>query len=221
MDNGIILKLAKDNPGMSDIDRLVNIYHLLSHVLVFDVPGDVVELGCHAGKTSVFLQMLIEHFAPDRELHLYDSFQGFPPRGPHDDYLEGYLDCDLHEGDFKATEGEVQETFRKWKQREASIHAGWFQDTLPHELPEQIAFAYLDSDLYDSIMISLESVYPRLSTKAVLMIDDYCDLERNTRAWPGLPGVKKACDEFFRDKPEQMYVLAGFGDLALGYMRKV
>lgn len=212
MDNTIILKLAEDNPDMSDVDRLANIYHMLSQVLVFDVPGSVVEVGCNVGKTSVFLQMIIERLAPDYELHLYDSFQGLPARGPYDDYL--------NQGDCLATKEQVLRTFHKWNQKEPFIHEGWFKNTLSQTLPERIAFAYLDSDFYDSILVSLQQVYPRLSPKAIVMIDDYCDLERNPKAWSGLPGVKKACDDFFCNKPEQVYVLAGSGDLTMGYFRK-
>jgi O-methyltransferase len=66
MDNGIIYKIAAGNTAMCDVDRLVNIYWALSSVLTAPVPGEIVELGCNAGKTSVYLQMLIQHFDPTR-----------------------------------------------------------------------------------------------------------------------------------------------------------
>jgi hypothetical protein len=34
------------------------------------------------------------------------------------------------------------------------------------------------------------------------------------------PGAKKACDEFFADKPEDVSVLVGAHNLAFGYFRK-
>ncbi len=82
MDNEAILEIAEKNAWMTDVDRLVNLYWALSQVLVFEVEGDIVELGCHAGGTSVFLQMIIDHFDPLRQLHVYDSFQGLPEPGP-------------------------------------------------------------------------------------------------------------------------------------------
>ena len=155
MDPRVLMKLAESNRQMTDYDQMVHIYHLLSQVLVFNVPGAVVELGCHEGKTSVFLQMIIDYFTPDRELHVYDSFQGMPTRGPDDIFLD--------EGELKVSKEQVEEVFRKWGQKLPSIHAGWFKDILPSSLPSTIAFAYLDGDYYDSILTSLEHVYPRQS----------------------------------------------------------
>jgi O-methyltransferase len=208
----MIFRLAEDNADMGDIDRLVNIYWALSSVLISGVPGDIVEVGCNVGKTSVFLRMVMDHFAPERELHVYDSFQGLPAPGEHDAYLK--------EGECTATVEQLRETFRTWGVEPPTIHEGWFDRTLPTRLPERIAFGYLDGDFYESTKISLEHVYPRLADKAVIIVDDYCDAEKNERAFDLLPGPKAACDEFFRDKPEKVSVLVGVGDLAFGYFRK-
>lgn len=241
MDNSIILKLAADNPNASGIDRLVNIYHLLSQILVFKVPGAIIEIGCNAGKTSVFLRMVIDHFAPDRELHVYDSFQGLPQKSHYDHLVKDtalvvkqkFVDDAARSGlnisydetltaaGLKATQQQLEDNFHHWKLTLPAIHAGWFEDTFPYSLPHSIAFAYLDSDFYDSILGSLEHIYPRLPLNAVVVIDDYCDLEKNPRAWSGLPGVKKACDIFFLDKPEKIHVLVGSDDLTMGYFRKL
>jgi O-methyltransferase len=212
VDNQVIFRLAADNADMGDIDRLVNIYWALSSVLVQGVPGDIVEVGCNVGKTSVFLKMLIDHFAADRELHVYDSFHGLPAPGEQDAYLK--------EGECPATVDQLLETFRTWDLAPPTIHEGWFHETLPAQLPDQIAFGYLDGDFYESTLTSLEHVYPRLVSDAVIIVDDYCDAEKNGRAFDLLPGPKIACDEFFRDKPEKMSVLVGVGDLAFGYIRK-
>jgi O-methyltransferase len=69
-------------------------------------------------------------------------------------------------------------------------------------------------------MVSLEQVYPLLSPGAVVIVDDYCDSAKNPNAFAGFPGPKKACDEFFADKPERISVLVGPGDMAAGYFRK-
>lgn len=82
-----IYELADENANMTDVQRLTTIYWTLSQVLMFGVPGDVVELGCNAGLTSVYLQMLIDEFDPSRTLHVYDSFAGLPACGPEDRYL--------------------------------------------------------------------------------------------------------------------------------------
>jgi O-methyltransferase len=241
MDNSIILKLTMDNPNATGVDRLVNIYHLLSQILVFKVPGAIIELGCNEGKTSLFLRMIIDHFAPDRELHVYDSFQGLPQKSQYDHLAEDTAlvtkqkfaedaarsglnmsyDETLTAGGLKAIQQQLEDNFQRWKLTPPIIHAGWFENTLPYYLPQSIAFAYLDSDFYDSILVSLEHIYPRLSPNAIVIVDDYCDSEKNPHAWSGLPGVKKACDFFLLEKPEKMYVLVGSDDLTIGYFRKL
>ena len=77
---------------------------------------------------------------------------------------------------------------------------------------------HLDGDFYSSIIESLTYVYPKLSKGAIVVIDDYCDPEiHNVNNI--LPGVKKACDEFFKDKKEKVDVLIA-GCESHGYFRK-
>ncbi|MGI5169455.1 TylF/MycF/NovP-related O-methyltransferase [Spirillospora sp. CA-253888] len=213
MDNDVILALASENPGMGGVDQLVNIYWALSGVLAAGVPGAVVEVGCHEGRTSVFLRKVADHFAPGRELHVYDSFEGLPPPGPNDtDYSSP--------GQLRTRVEDLTRTFARWDAEPPHVHAGWFADTLPRELPDRVCFAYVDGDLYESIRTALTELYPRLSPGAIVIVDDYCDEVRSPRAFAGFPGVKKACDEFFADKPERISVLVGTGKLAFGYFRK-
>ncbi|MBB5801940.1 O-methyltransferase [Saccharothrix ecbatanensis] len=196
----------------SSMDHLNAIYWSLSSVLLYNRPGAVLEVGCNAGHTSVWLQRVIQDFAPERELHLFDSFAGLPTPGQHDVLLG--------DGDLVVTEEQVKENFADWDLPTPAIHAGWFVDTLPSYCPRQVAFAYLDGDYYESILTSLEYVYPRLVPGGVILIDDYCDAEQNPRAWDGFPGVKMACDDYFRGRPNPVEVLAGSARLAVGAIRK-
>jgi O-methyltransferase len=212
LDNNIIFKIAERNCWMSDVDRLVNLYWAFGQALHFGVEGDVVEIGCHAGGTSVFLQMLIDNFAPGRTLHLYDSFQGMPEPGPKDAYLV--------KGDRPSTIDQVHQCFADFGMPVPEIHPGWFKDTLPGQLPAKIAAAYLDGDFYDSIMISLSEVWPRLSPNGIIIVDDYADLERAPNAFAKLPGVKLACDDFFAGRDAKPFVLVGGETLAFAGIRK-
>ena len=83
----------------------------------------------------------------------------------------------------------------------------------------ELLFAYLDGDFYDSILISLQYVYPKLTAGAVCLIDDYCDPQINPKGWNRLPGVKKACDEYLRDKPEKIEFIYS-GPYSHGFFRK-
>lgn len=142
-------------------------------------------------------------FDTTKELHVYDSFDGLPAARTEDG-------TSYKKGGLATTEDILIENFRVHDLELPDIHKGWFQDTLPEGLPKSICFAYLDGDLYDSIMVSLNYVYPRLSRGAVCLVDDYCDTSINPGGWNHLPGVKKACDDFLSDKPERMvYIYSG------------
>ena len=196
---------------MVNIEETININHLLNHVVWSDIPGDVVELGCHEGYTSITIQKTLDQSNSNKRLHVYDSFEGVPLP----DKVDGTF---LKRGDCDTTRDRLVNNFRMFGVRLPEIHAGWFKDTLPTQLPEKICFAHLDGDLYSSITESLENVYPRLSRGAIVVVDDYTDPEVHS-IHNILPGVKKACDDFFRDKKEKVNVLIA-GERSHGYFRK-
>jgi len=175
-----------------DPGRMFGIYHLLSQVIVYGVPGDVVEFGCNKGHTSVLLAKTLVSLGAQRDhaLALYDSFQGMPAftdrdAGTHPDLIVP--------GALKASPQQVIDHFKARGCKECpKIHEGWFQDTIPRKLPEEIAFALLDGDLYESIHHCLRFVWRRMAPGGIVVIDDY--------GHPGIPGCKLAADEFFADK---------------------
>ncbi len=59
------------------------------------------------------------------------------------------------------------------------------------KLPDEISVLRLDTDWYESTKFELETLYPRLSQRGVLIIDDYGYWE----------GARKAVDEFFLKMP--------------------
>lgn len=213
IDLRVVYRLAAANSDMTDIERLTNLFAFASRTLESNVEGDVVEIGCNRGYTSVFLQQIIasQSLLP-RTLHVYDSFEGLPEAGPDDQYLS---DVDL-----SVSVDDLKRVFRQFDTHLPCIHKGWFADTLPKELPRSIAFAYLDGDYYESTLQSLKTVVPRLSAGGVAIVDDYADLELAPRAWDGLPGVKRACDEYFATSSLSVQPLVGSGDLSFGLIRR-
>jgi hypothetical protein len=65
------------------------------------------------------------------------------------------------------------------------------EDTIPKVLPGLIALLRLDTDWYESTRHELEHLYPLLSKRGVLIIDDYGH-------WLG---ARKATDEFWQTLP--------------------
>ncbi len=201
---------------MTNVEQRMNLYHFIAQVLAYGVPGDLVELGCNAGESSVLIRKVMDTFDAGRKFHVYDSFEGLPPKSSED----GQSVLGFEGGALKTARESLFENFRRYSLQLPEIHQGWFEDTLPTELPDEICFAYLDGDFYQSILVSLQHVYPRLSRGAICLIDDYADPSIYPDCWNELPGVKKACDEFFADKPEKVaYIYSGH--YSHGYFRKL
>lgn len=224
------------NTGMSPCQttfKWLSIYHLLSGVLAHGVEGDVCELGCNEGHTSILIARVLEYYNSDKQLHLYDGFMGMQAAGSQDTNKEleaamshttakllaqigGGAEVLEHnhwlpEGCLKVDPASVLEKFRTNGLPEPHIHAGWVQETVPNQLPDTIAFALLDTDFYDPLKHSIEHVYPKMSRGGVIVIDDY--------GWDHLPGAKMAIDEYMADKPEKTQFLPCM-DGTSGYIRK-
>lgn len=51
----------------SNIEQAVNIYHLLTQVILLDIPGDIVELGCYDGTTSILMQKTLDQLSSKKK----------------------------------------------------------------------------------------------------------------------------------------------------------
>lgn len=195
-----------------DADRLGYVRAELERVVAERVPGAVVELGCFRGAMTLWMRAVLDALGDDRPIHAFDSFRGLPGTTEEDEII-------LPTGVLAATLEDVLATFAQWGRTPPILHPGWFEETLPGELPDRLAFAYLDGDLYSSTVISLAECVPRLARSGALILDDYADQQANPRAVVKLPGVKLACDEYF-GASSPIDVLVGEGDLAFGrYVR--
>ena len=163
------------------------------------IPGDVVELGCNCGTTSVFIAKLLERRGESRAYHVYDSFAGLPPSGPED---LGPESPDLPAGTFMVARADFARNLRDAGVAGLpQIHERPFDRLDPGDLPNAISFAFLDGDLYESILTSLELVYPRLPQGGAIVVDDY--------GLGALPGVERACTAFLADKSESASAVDG------------
>jgi O-methyltransferase len=232
MNNVFILDMLKYT-GMLNIEEGINIWHLLNQVLLLDIPGEVVELGCYNGHTAALLGRTLEDFGSSKRLCLFDSFSGQPAPTPEDGASP------FREGSLVVPQDSIARTFAGFGVKYVpEVFAGWFKDTLPEHLPDKIAFAHIDCDFYAPVLECLENIYPRLSKGAVVVVDDYYDPDLHPKIMEGyntnvyhknngrkfsrinfFPGVKLACDEFFSDKPEKMSVLISADDTH-AYFRK-
>lgn len=204
--------LLTNHAGTVCGDRLTAVDSLVRELAGQGVSGAFVEIGCYKGAMTVWVRALLNDVGREETpIHVFDSFAGLPEPGEHDSQH-------LAAGELVAHPGDVAAIHDHWKLVPPIIHPGWFADTLPDGLPEQIAFGYLDGDFYDSIMTSLTYCVPRLVPGGLIVVDDYADTAVNPRAWDGLPGVKRACVEYF-GRPDALEVMIGDDDLAFGLYR--
>lgn len=164
-------------------------------VLVDGIEGEVVEFGCYIGTTSLFVQRLLNAYSSDKAFHVYDSFEGLPVKSSQDNSPVG---ADFKAGELSVSKKQFLEQFHKARVRPPKIHKGWFNQLSDTNVPETIAFAFLDGDFYESIIDSLRLVHPRMQPGGVITIDDY---QREK-----LPGVERAVRDYFQGKPVQLRV---------------
>ena len=86
------MNMLDSYPIISDqVDRaeLAQILLAFEKTLQKNVPGDVVELGCYVGTTSLFLQRMILQYKAQKQLQVYDSLEGMTPKTTHDASADG------------------------------------------------------------------------------------------------------------------------------------
>lgn len=152
--------------------------------------GDWAELGCYRGDTSVLLGKLLQSSKTGKRLWIYDSFAGLPAKTSEDNSGAG---ANFQAGELAVSKREVSEKIRRAGLHNVIIKKAWFDQLTPDDLPEKIAFAFLDGDLYSSIKTSLGLVHPRLVEGGIMVVHDYNN--------PELPGSSRAVDEFLRAHP--------------------
>lgn len=182
---------------MSTVEQRINYCLMLESVIAYDVPGEIIELGTFTGQCATLFQKVIEMTGSKKTLYIYDSFTTpFTFKGD--------------------VETEMRKNFKRAGLKLPVIHKGFFENTLPTWLPDQIAFVHIDCgfggevEQHKQVMLyCFEHVYARMSTGAVCMLMDYNDPLENGRTLDINPGVKLAFDEFFMDKPEEIFCLYG------------
>ena len=149
------------------------------------VSGDFVELGCYKGDTSLLLAEILK--GTDKKLYIYDSFEGLPEKTTEDESAAGE---NFQGGELYVTKREVKERFLRANLPVPVIKKAWFNELHDADLPEKIAFAFLDGDFYESIRDSLRLIEDKMAENSVIIVHDYTN--------PALPGVARAVDEWIR-----------------------
>lgn len=199
--NPEVKRLKKEGLTYLTDGALIEIKNAIKNIEKRKVQGIFIETGCALGGSSILISLSKN---PERLFFVYDVFGMIPApsnmdgedvkkrystiasgnsRGINNNKYYGY------ETDLKA---KVVDNFRSYGLELSShnIHLveGLYQETL--KVNNQVAFAHIDCDWYESVMTCLMQIIPHLSFGGKVIIDDYYD-------WSG---CRKATDEYFRDK---------------------
>lgn len=177
----------------------------LKRVIANNIVGDVVEFGCYLGTTSVYLAQGIMQDGNKRQLYVYDSFEGLPEKTKED---ISPLGESFKAGELLATKKQFVKNMRQAKVTMPKIKKAWFCDLTQDDIPDKIAFAFLDGDYYASIADPLRLIGSRLTKGATLIVDDYAN--------SALPGASKAADEWLKLHP--LYTKKVENSLAIIYI---
>jgi predicted O-methyltransferase YrrM len=160
------------------------------------IPGAVVECGVWKGGSMMAVaRTLAQAGAADRDLYLFDTFEGMTPptdedRDVHGRHARDRLDAASEEEHIwaKAPLDGVKAAMRSTGYPESRIHfvVGRVEDTVPAGAPPQIALLRLDTDWYESTRHEWEHLYPRVAQGGVIIVDDYGHWQ----------GARKATDEY-------------------------
>ncbi|OGR97380.1 MAG: hypothetical protein A2V88_07095 [Elusimicrobia bacterium RBG_16_66_12] len=178
--------------GFVPLGTLLARYELLK--MIQNVPGHLLEFGCHQGAHLHFMAKVLQLLAPNdlRKIYGFDSLLG----------LTEFSEQDRHamkeQGNYRGDLGIMKKMLELHDiEDRVEIVVGKIEETLPRFLRDNshhiYSYVYLDTDLYQSTVSALDLCWPRLAPGGLIVLDEgYHDR---------FPGEGAALQEFLRKIP--------------------
>lgn len=208
---------------MISFERCATLWQQVRYLDRYRIPGAIVECGVWRGGAigACALAHLTSAKPPYRHLHLFDSFEGLPePNAAVDGEIAVQFAGGQGDGALRSV-GKLSSPISDSRQllltkiaypeELVHYHVGWFQNVVPrdaHALGE-IALLRLDGDWYESTVVCLEHLYPKVVKHGVVVVDDYGHFE----------GCRRAVDEFLASRATP--ILLNHADYTGRYFVKV
>ena len=159
---------------------------------IYNLQGDVIELGCHSGCTTIPLARFIKEHNLNKKLYAYDSFEGLP-------YAGGELNADLKKGECFCTFETFNENIINNSLQNIIIPVkGIIEQTLKLNI-KNFCFAWFDMDLYESTSFGYKLLENKIVQGGIIGFHDY--------GFHRCPGIKKVVDEEVDKKQFKIYSL--------------
>lgn len=189
--------------------RVAALCEAVRYISANRIPGAIVECGVwRGGSMMAVARTLLESGDRDRELYLFDTFEGMSEPSERDVAFTGETAQNLlsEAGDRTAADSvwcvasltDVEQTMTQTGYEPARIHyvKGKVEDTIPDSAPLRIALLRLDTDWYESTKHEMQHLFPRLSPGGILILDDYGHWQ----------GARQAVDEYIREAKAPLFL---------------
>ena len=199
---------AVESYTLTTPERIAALCQAVRYVAANSIDGAIVECGVwRGGSMMAAARTLLEVGDTARDLYLFDTFDGMVAPGEFDRRSDGRAADDIlatedranpHSGWARVPSHEVRLALRSVGYPETKCHfiEGPVERTIPDHAPTRIAILRLDTDWYESTKHEMSHLYPRISDRGVLLIDDY-------GAWQG---ARKAVDEYLAGEAEPLFL---------------
>ncbi len=186
--------------SMASIERMYALYRAVVHIVDRGIEGDFAECGVWRGGSVMMMALALQAQASGvRPIWLYDTFDGMTAPTLDDvQAMTGITAAKILESNPRdadnpfwgvAPRAVVEANLEKTGYPMASLRfvEGDVLNSLPDQAPPTLSLLRLDTDWYASTLHELQTLYPRLQSGGVLIIDDY-------GYWSG---ARKAVDDYF------------------------
>ncbi len=176
-------------------ERIYALIQAVRYVSANGIAGAIVECGVwKGGSMAAVARALLRLQVENRDLYLFDTFEGMSePTSRDSDYTGKQASALLLEDPaFRCADAPlvtVKKVLYETGYPQERIHfiPGKVEKTIPASAPDSIALLRLDTDWYESTKHELVHLFPCLSPRGAIIVDDYGH-------WSG---ARQACDEYF------------------------
>jgi O-methyltransferase len=177
---------------MIGLRRLDNLEDCITDVLEREIAGDLIETGVWRGGATIFMRAVLKAYGDTtRTVWAADSFQGLP-KPDAEAYPADEGDSHWTKQELAVSLDQVKANFSRYGLLDDQVQflVGWFRDTLPTAPIDRLAVLRLDGDMYESTMVALRSLYPKVSVGGYVIVDDY----------GAVRGCRKAVEDFRQEE---------------------
>jgi O-methyltransferase len=192
---------------MTSIERLFDLYKSVEYLVKAGVPGDLLECGVWRGGSMMLVaRTLLSLGDTSRTLFLLDTYEGHPKpdaekdrdlwgNNPLNEWVNHRITDETSDWAYVSID-EVRSNMEStgYPMKKVVLVKGMVEKTAATVPPVPLSLLRLDTDWYASAKAGLETFWPRLSRKGILIIDDYGHYR----------GQRQAVDEYFAATPVKL-----------------